>query len=97
MDKPFIQDLSWNAPSRTITDTLLRRSSMLDLRSNAEGVEEPNQEERVQAKGCVAGQGYLFGTRLPASSDIRTETAELRKPGSVRQVGEDGPWIPVRR
>jgi predicted signal transduction protein with EAL and GGDEF domain len=32
-----------------------------------EGIETPDQLERVTAEGCIEGQGYLFGRPVPAA------------------------------
>ena len=51
-------------------------ASSLDLLVVAEGIEEPEQAERVEAIGCDFGQGWLYARAVPAEA-LRAEVVRL--------------------
>ena len=60
IDRTFVAGMSGTAEGAIVKSTIeLGRS--LDLLVVAEGVETPEQRERLWAIGCPAGQGHLFG------------------------------------
>ena len=48
--------------------TIVALGETLSLRTIAEGVEEPVQQERLRAMGCQLGQGYLFARPLDGAA-----------------------------
>lgn len=55
----------------------------LGVRIVAEGVERPDQLDRLRALGCDLGQGYLFSEPLDAPAFERLLTAELARSTAV--------------
>ncbi|WP_165943505.1 putative bifunctional diguanylate cyclase/phosphodiesterase [Roseicella aquatilis] len=58
----------------------------LGMRTTAEGVETPEQLERMRAEGCTEAQGFLLGLPMPpeeAAALIRRSDDLLHKPGEV--------------
>jgi EAL domain-containing protein (putative c-di-GMP-specific phosphodiesterase class I) len=50
----------------------------LNLKPVAEGIERPDQLERLMELNCDLGQGYLFAKPLP-SEELATLLAERRQ------------------
>ena len=101
IDRSFVIDMHSPAADAVIRSTIeLARS--LDLLVVAEGVETPQQRQRLWELGCAAGQGYLFARpmatnrllpRLRRGADGRPGTlaAPIHDTGSVIRMP------PVRR
>jgi diguanylate cyclase (GGDEF)-like protein len=51
-----------------IINAVREMASSLDLLVVAEGIEEPEQAERVEAIGCDFGQGWLYARPVPAEA-----------------------------
>ena len=66
IDRSFVQDLPGNANDAQLVSTMISLAHNLRMRVVAEGVEMPDQEAFLCAKGCDMAQGYLFSRPLPA-------------------------------
>jgi diguanylate cyclase (GGDEF)-like protein/PAS domain S-box-containing protein len=60
LDKSFVHDIPENANIATIVRSVIHMGQNLKLTVVAEGVENAEQLEFLQAYGCAEGQGYYF-------------------------------------
>ncbi len=67
IDKAFIDAVATDAESSGLVEAILRMAETLALDTIAEGVEELDQADHLQALGSQLVQGYLFSRPLPAS------------------------------
>jgi diguanylate cyclase (GGDEF)-like protein len=65
IDRSFVERLGGPPGDEVLVRTMVQLARSLGLRSVGEGVETPAQLERLQAFGCDAAQGYLFGHPQP--------------------------------
>jgi EAL domain-containing protein (putative c-di-GMP-specific phosphodiesterase class I) len=66
IDKSFIHDLTESSYSASIVRAVTSLASELDMTTTAEGVETPEQLQRLREFGCTELQGFLFSRALPA-------------------------------
>lgn len=74
IDRSFVADESSEACA--IVESVVRLGHALGMRVTAEGVETPEQLERIRRAGCDKAQGYLLGR--PASFAHLPEQTQLR-------------------
>ena len=63
IDQSFIADME-NAPSHTVTRSIVQLTRNLNLKAVAEGVETVQHLEMLRELGCDFAQGYLFAKPL---------------------------------
>jgi diguanylate cyclase (GGDEF)-like protein len=68
IDQSFVRDLMTNRESMSIVGAVIGLGQSLDILTIAEGVETPEQLERLRAEGCTEVQGYLFSRPIPAGA-----------------------------
>ncbi len=61
IDMTFVQRIVDSSSDAALVDTIFTLGDRLGLRVVAEGIETEGQRRRLEALGCVFGQGYLFG------------------------------------
>jgi diguanylate cyclase (GGDEF)-like protein/PAS domain S-box-containing protein len=66
LDRTFVTEIEHNARSRAIAAAIVELAHRLDMRTVAEGVETRAQRSALDALGCDALQGFLFGGPMPA-------------------------------
>jgi diguanylate cyclase (GGDEF)-like protein len=66
IDQSFVRDLLDSKDAAAIVRAIAAMGNSLGMATVAEGVEQPEQLERLRAKGCTEVQGYLFSVPLPA-------------------------------
>jgi diguanylate cyclase (GGDEF)-like protein len=66
IDRSFINALTTDPADATITETIVKLASGLNLTTIAEGVETVDQLLLLGSYGCTRMQGYLFGRPVPA-------------------------------
>jgi diguanylate cyclase (GGDEF)-like protein/PAS domain S-box-containing protein len=66
IDRAFVQQLT-TADQGSLVSTILQIARDLSLGTVAEGVEEPEQMERLRELGCDLGQGFLLGRPMEAT------------------------------
>jgi diguanylate cyclase (GGDEF)-like protein len=71
IDRSFIRDIASNQRAGALVEAILVMGAALDLRVVAEGIERPEQVERLRAVGCALGQGFLFGVPAPVDDLVR--------------------------
>ena len=70
IDGSFVQDGDRRSDCAAIVRALAQLGVTLRVATVAEGVETPQQRQRIQADGCTHAQGYLFGRPEPALRDL---------------------------
>lgn len=71
IDQCFIRGIDRSPGMRSLCQTIVAMAKQLNLRTVAEGIEEPGEMEVMREIGCEAGQGYLF--QRPVSAEIFTD------------------------
>ncbi len=66
--KPFVDGLGQTGDDAALTEAILDIGQSLGLRVVAEGIERPEQLERLCELGCRYGQGYLLGRPIDAAA-----------------------------
>jgi diguanylate cyclase (GGDEF)-like protein/PAS domain S-box-containing protein len=68
IDQSFIRNVTSDANSRTIAETIIMMAHKLGQKVIAEGIETPEQLEYLIKAGCDYGQGFLFAYPVPAEN-----------------------------
>jgi EAL domain-containing protein (putative c-di-GMP-specific phosphodiesterase class I) len=66
VDRSFVSQLGTGRRDASIVEMVVAMARTLNLDVVAEGVETPEQAERLKAFGCKYGQGFLFSKPVPA-------------------------------
>jgi diguanylate cyclase (GGDEF)-like protein len=66
IDRSFVAGLDVVEGATAIVETILAMAATLGLDVIAEGVETPQQRDRLRGLGCAFGQGFLFGRPMPS-------------------------------
>jgi diguanylate cyclase (GGDEF)-like protein/PAS domain S-box-containing protein len=66
IDKSFVDGVATEPTASALVDAMIRIAKTLKLETVAEGVERPEQADRLRALQCDIGQGYLFSRPLPS-------------------------------
>lgn len=66
IDRSFVSDLAHNSGDRAIAQSVVDLAKNLNMKTVAEGVEEPEQLKILQQIGCTYIQGYIYSRPLPA-------------------------------
>lgn len=67
IDQSFIRELGTSKDCAAIVKAVVDLGYSLGITTTAEGVETPDQLDRVRRQGCTEIQGYLFGKPRPVS------------------------------
>jgi EAL domain-containing protein (putative c-di-GMP-specific phosphodiesterase class I) len=81
IDRSFISDESGSTESSTLVETIVRLAQDLGLDTVAEGIETPQQFERMRDTGCRLAQGYLFARPADIRFVQQLLTTIERRPG----------------
>jgi diguanylate cyclase (GGDEF)-like protein len=82
IDQTFVQALGGpNAYGEQVVISTIALAHALGIPTTAEGVETPEQLERLSQLGCDMAQGYLFARPVPARDAITHVTADGRWTG----------------
>ena len=65
IDRSFVSGVGHRSDSTAITTAIVSLAHGLNLKTIAEGIEQPHQLERLQSMGCELGQGFLLGAPRP--------------------------------
>jgi EAL domain-containing protein (putative c-di-GMP-specific phosphodiesterase class I) len=76
IDRSFVSAIGDGNQMPAIVRGLLELGRTLRLEIVAEGIEEPDQLDRLREENCDLGQGYLFARPLPAE-DVEGYLAAL--------------------
>jgi diguanylate cyclase (GGDEF)-like protein/PAS domain S-box-containing protein len=80
IDRAFVEGVAQGGSDAALARTIVTLGTTLGLRTVAEGVETPSQQEALEAMGCVDGQGYLFSPARPVdeiTAWLRVQTGGL--------------------
>lgn len=65
VDRAFVKDLH-NTSGAILAETIIHLGKKLGLRTIAEGIEQPEQENILKQLGCEEGQGFMYSKPIPA-------------------------------
>jgi diguanylate cyclase (GGDEF)-like protein/PAS domain S-box-containing protein len=65
--KEFVDDVVRDSRKASLVAGILQLAGSLELRTIAEGIEQPEQRHRLHELGCMLGQGYLFARPTAAA------------------------------
>jgi len=88
--KPFVDTVTHGGEQSALARAIIDLGETFDLRVVAEGIEHPEQLERLRELGCGLGQGYLFSKPQPAGA----LEAYLRRSAQTRGVSGFLPRAP---
>ncbi len=66
IDRSFVSPAQMSPPGELLLETIVSLGKKLDMTVLAEGIETPEQLERLRHLGCDLGQGYFFSPAVPA-------------------------------
>ena len=66
IDRSFVRDLAHDSGDRAIAQSVVSLAANLDMKTVAEGVEEPEQLEILKQIGCTYIQGFIYSRAVPA-------------------------------
>jgi EAL domain-containing protein (putative c-di-GMP-specific phosphodiesterase class I) len=66
IDRSFVKDLSGKPDGDAIIRAIAGLGKSLGMTTVAEGVETPEQMQRIRDEGCTDVQGYLISRPIPA-------------------------------
>ncbi|MCE1225873.1 MAG: EAL domain-containing protein [Geobacteraceae bacterium] len=66
IDRSFVRDLAHDSGDRAIAQSVVSLATNLDMKTVAEGVEEPEQLEILKQIGCTYIQGFIHSRPVPA-------------------------------
>ncbi|HYW28858.1 MAG TPA: bifunctional diguanylate cyclase/phosphodiesterase, partial [Gaiellales bacterium] len=67
IDRSFVRELGGDPAAEALVDTIIGLARNLGLEPLAEGIETEQQRVILLARGCRAGQGFLFSRPVPAA------------------------------
>ncbi|MCB0995141.1 MAG: EAL domain-containing protein [Acidimicrobiales bacterium] len=85
IDRAFIAELGGREGGVTLAETILQMAASLSVASVAEGIERPDQLDRLRELGCEYGQGFGLGRPVPAEEFRRSFVGD-RGPGGAELV-----------
>ncbi|AWN40448.1 putative bifunctional diguanylate cyclase/phosphodiesterase [Methylobacterium durans] len=71
IDRSFVKDLAVKPDGNAIIRAIAGLGQSLGMTTIAEGVETPEQMERIREEGCTDVQGYLVSRPVPADEIVR--------------------------
>ena len=71
IDRSFISGRDSVTDSMAIVGAITSLGASFGMTTVAEGVETPEQMQRIRAKGCTDVQGYLISRPIPAAEIFR--------------------------
>ena len=81
----LVRGLLAGKPQAATTRAIVAVAAALNVQVTAQGVERPEQAERLREVGCKNGQGYLFGAPLAASRAVELLAGAANRGEPVRQ------------
>ncbi|HEX7610165.1 MAG TPA: EAL domain-containing protein, partial [Solirubrobacteraceae bacterium] len=85
IDRSFVAGVTTSEQATALIHTLVALGRTLNMRTLAEGIEEPAQLAVLRREGCELGQGYLFSRPLaPKDLEAMLERARIaRRPLAI--------------
>jgi EAL domain-containing protein (putative c-di-GMP-specific phosphodiesterase class I) len=78
IDQSFVRDVPHDRDDKAIVSTIIGMAQHLGLRVVAEGVETEGQLAFLHQNGCDEGQGFYFGSPMPAHEFMAHVKQRLR-------------------
>jgi diguanylate cyclase (GGDEF)-like protein len=66
IDRSFISGVTSGIEDSALTEAIIRMARSLSIETVAEGIEHPDQLQRLTELGCGSGQGFLLARPVPA-------------------------------
>ncbi|HJX08117.1 MAG TPA: EAL domain-containing protein, partial [Actinomycetota bacterium] len=66
IDRTFVRDVNADRQSASMVSAIIALASNLQMDPLAEGIETEEEWRFLAARGCSAGQGFLFSRPVPA-------------------------------
>jgi diguanylate cyclase (GGDEF)-like protein/PAS domain S-box-containing protein len=85
IDQSFVRDMTSDASSRTIAETIIVMAHKLGQKVIAEGVETREQLACLTAAGCDYGQGFLFSRPVSSEKLMQMLSAASPRVHATRQ------------
>jgi EAL domain-containing protein (putative c-di-GMP-specific phosphodiesterase class I) len=82
IDRSFIQSIADTPNVATLVSTVVSLARAFNMKTVAEGVETPEQLQKLRLVKCDQAQGYLFSRPVPAS-DVPSVIARLQRSPSA--------------
>lgn len=101
IDRSFISGIESGAAENALVRSIVSLAQLLDLRTVAEGIEDPGQLDALRTMGVDYGQGYLFSRPMPPAgvaellSKALADPAQSIRPTSRRTRGREVASAPV--
>jgi EAL domain-containing protein (putative c-di-GMP-specific phosphodiesterase class I) len=70
IDQSFIRGMVKDADSAAIVRAIIQMAESLEIKTVAEGIEDEETLERLQALGCAIGQGFYWSPALPPADFV---------------------------
>ncbi len=94
----LVRTIGDQSVSASVLSGIVAMARKMGVQIVAEGIEEPDQRERLLAEGCDVGQGFLFGRPMSedALAELMSMTGDLAEPAPAgveagdRQSQPDG-------
>jgi diguanylate cyclase (GGDEF)-like protein/PAS domain S-box-containing protein len=86
IDRSFVRHIATNPDDATIVDTIIQMGRNLNMDVVAEGVEEEEQLDFLQERGCNYAQGLLFGDPMSADNYLELLLAQADGTDSFRAL-----------
>ncbi len=87
IDRSFVRDVAGNAEAAAIIQAIATLGRSLNMSITAEGVEDPEQLERLRELGCDEAQGYYFSRPRPAG-EVNAMLDEIAVPCQPHVCGQ---------
>jgi len=80
LDRSFVERVDRESPEAAIVQAVIALGHALGMHITAEGVERPEQIDRLRSLGCDSAQGFYFFPPLPAEAVPLTLTEGVVQP-----------------
>lgn len=87
VDRSLIEDITTSPESQSVLRAIYDLGTGLGMRILVEGIETEAQSLAIQAIGCQAAQGYLYGKPEPAEQAIRRALALRGSDHGTKRAG----------
>ncbi|MDX2237630.1 MAG: EAL domain-containing protein [Hyphomonadaceae bacterium] len=84
IDQQFVRGLERDRHAPAIIETILAMAATLDMQVVAEGIEQEREAQFLRRRGCLIGQGFLYGAAEPAEAFAERLRAQHRAAAPVR-------------
>jgi len=82
IDRSFINDIAHDREAGAIVRAIIQLANTLGMATTAEGVEDSDQKDILDALNCLEAQGFLIGRPMPRER-LKTLLAAPMKPAAV--------------